>query len=240
LNNNLNNSNKTIPNLPTKNNNLCNCGSGKMLDYCGCCEGIKNFTPANIENPPSLSSIRYRIGTHGMFKASMLANLSSRLPKLKVRQDNDLAIAIIDAWATIADVITFYQERITNEGFLRTATERLSVLQLARSVGYELAPGAASDTFLAFNVEENNPSVENSIISIGTKVQSIPQQEEMPQTFETIEMIEARPELNEIRANTKLPHTVDRNTDTLYFEGVDTKLRQDDGILIVNDSNEDT
>ncbi len=91
----------------------------------------------------------------------------------------------------------------------------------------------ASDTFLSFKLEENNPSIEKSIIEIGTKVQSIPQQGEMPQTFETIERLEARPELNEIKANTKLPHTVDENTNTLYFEGVDTKLRQDDMLLII-------
>ena len=150
---------------------LCHCHSGTRLDDCGCCEGIKTYTPADIENPPSLSSIRYRIGTHGMFKASMLANLSRKrngdnpgLSKLTTREDNDLAIAIIDAWATIADVITFYQERIANEGFLRTSTERMSVLELARSIGYELGPGVASDTLLAFMLEENNPSIEKTII----------------------------------------------------------------------------
>ena len=175
-----------------------------------------------------------------MFKATMLSNLSSLLPKLTVREDNDLAIAMIDAWATIADILTFYQERIANEGFLRTAAEKMSVLELARSIGYELGPGAASDTFLAFNVEENNPSIEKSIIQMGTKVQSIPQQGETSQTFETIETIEARPELNEIKANTKLPHTVDESTETLYFDGVDTRLRQDDGILIINNNDEQT
>ena len=76
------------------------------------------------------------------------------------------------------------------------------------SIGYELDPGVASDTFLAFMLEENNPTIEKSIIEIGTKVQSIPHQGEVPQTFETIERIEARPELNEIKANTKLTHTV--------------------------------
>lgn len=236
-----NNNNKTkIFDLSQISNNICNSRSEKRLDYCGCCEGIKTFIPADIENSPSLSFMRYRIGTHGMFKTSMLENLSRKgknnsvFSKLTTREDNDLAITIIDAWATVVDVITFYQERIANEGFLRTLTERMSVLELARSIGYELGPGVASDTFLAFMLEENNLTIEKSIIEIGTKVQSIPHQGEVPQTFETIERIEARPELNEIKANTKLIHTVDRHTDTLYFTGVDTKLRQDDRLLIIN------
>ena len=48
----------------------------------------------------------------------------SELPELTARDPDDPAIALLDAWATVADVVTFYQERIANEGFLRTATER--------------------------------------------------------------------------------------------------------------------
>ena len=50
-------------------------------------------------------------------------------------------------------MLTFYQERIANEGYLRTAAERRSVLELARAIGYELNPGVAAGTFLAFSVE---------------------------------------------------------------------------------------
>jgi hypothetical protein len=238
MSNNIISGNKKCPCLTKWSEDMCNCHLGIKLNDCGCCEGIKTYTPADMENPPSLSSIRYRVGTHGAIKTSMLANLSknqdnSALSKLNTRADNDLAIAIIDSWATIADVVTFYQERVANEGFLRTSTERMSVLELARSIGYELGPGAASDTLLAFMLEENNPGIAKSIIEIGTKVQSVPQQGETLQTFETIERLEARPELNQIKANTRLPHIVDKNTDALYFHGVDTKLRQDDRLLII-------
>ena len=46
------------------------------------------------------------------------------LVALTTRAADDPAIALLDAWATVGDVLTFYQERIANEGFLRTATER--------------------------------------------------------------------------------------------------------------------
>ena len=36
-------------------------------------------------------------------------------------------MALIDAWAVAADVLTFYTERIANENYLGTATERRSV-----------------------------------------------------------------------------------------------------------------
>ena len=60
----------------------------------------------------------------------------------------------IDAFAVMADVLGFYQERIANEAFLRTATERRSVLELAALLGYEPAPGVAADAWLAFTLQE--------------------------------------------------------------------------------------
>ena len=61
----------------------------------------------------------------------------------RTRADSDFTIALCDAVATTLDVLSFYQERIANENFLRTATERRSILELARLIGYELAPGVA-------------------------------------------------------------------------------------------------
>ena len=55
------------------------------------------------------------------------------LSRLATRSTGDPAIAILDAWALVADVLTFYQERIANEGYLRTATERRSILGPRRS-----------------------------------------------------------------------------------------------------------
>ena len=60
------------------------------------------------------------------------------LQGLTTRDPADPTMALLDAWATLADVLTFYQQRIANEAYLRTATERRSVLELARLVGYTL------------------------------------------------------------------------------------------------------
>src|SRR5207244_2356818 len=114
-------------------------------------------TPATVANRPGLTAIAYRVGTHWQFKQSMLAALFDSafpaLQQLKTRDDDDFCIALLDAVATMSDVLTFYQERIANESYLRTATERQSLLQLARLIGYELRPGVAASAFLAFTIE---------------------------------------------------------------------------------------
>src|SRR6516225_6127182 len=109
---------------------------------CGCCGGTGIDTPATKFNRPAQPAITYRIGSHADFKATILARMSGAdypaLAGLTTRDDYDYTIALCDSFAVMADVLTFYQERIANEAFLHTATERRSVLELTRLIGYQL------------------------------------------------------------------------------------------------------
>ena len=60
------------------------------------------------------------------------------------RGSDDYGIALLEMWAYLADILTFYQERIANEAFLRTALLRASVLRLAALLDYRPAPGVAA------------------------------------------------------------------------------------------------
>ncbi|MFB2976712.1 putative baseplate assembly protein [Microseira sp. BLCC-F43] len=211
----------------------------RNLDDCGCCEGITQETPVGVYNLPGLDEIAYRVGTHAKFKESLLARLSdSKLPQLqglRTREDDDFAIAFLDAWSTVADVLTFYQERIANESYLRTAKERVSILHLARLIGYELRPGVAANTYLVFTLEDAPTSPIQVTIDIGTKVQSLPGAGEQPQTFETIEKIEARPEWNAIKPRLTERQAIKGNANSLLLEGITTGLKPGDSLLIVPD-----
>ena len=110
-------------------------------------------------------------------------------------------------------MLTFYTERLAKESYLRTARERISLQELGRLIGYRLRPGVAAETHLAFALEPppdvpaaatrdpgSAPPVTPSAVTLepGLRVQSIPGPGEQPQTFETVEEIEARPEWNAI------------------------------------------
>src|SRR4030095_13934772 len=92
---------------------------------CGCCAGAERL-PLARSNAPGLPAIDYRVGRHGEFKAALLARLSSAdypaLAALRTRADDDTTIATCDGASVMFDVLTFYQERIANEAYLRTAT----------------------------------------------------------------------------------------------------------------------
>ena len=75
----------------------------------------------------------------------MLARLSSSdypaLQALKTRADDDFTVALLDATSIVLDILTFYQERLVNESYLRTATQFRSLTELSRLIGYQPAPG---------------------------------------------------------------------------------------------------
>src|SRR3954471_12226589 len=110
-------------------------------------------TPLPITNRPGLAAIAYRAGTHAAFKQSMLTQLAA-LRKLHTHADDDFTVALVDAVASMSEVLTFYQERIANEAYLRTATERRSLLELGRLIDYEPRPGVAASVYLAFVMED--------------------------------------------------------------------------------------
>ena len=204
-----------------------------------CCSP-RDTVPQRPANRPGLSAIRYRLGTHALFKHAMLRTLSRTpaLSGLTTRDDSDTGIALIDCWATVLDVLTFYQERIANEGFLLPATERRSVLELARAIGYELNPGVAAGVDLVFTVEKVPGAMDEVVLDAGLKVQSIPGQDETPQTFETTETLAALPVLNELRPRLNRPHDFARATTRIHLQGIDTRLEPGDLILMTGPSRE--
>ncbi|MEN6575303.1 MAG: putative baseplate assembly protein [Phycisphaerales bacterium] len=207
---------------------------------CCCCDATTALAPCAPKNRPGLATLAYRRGTHTQFKAAMLAAIAarSRLAKLTTREDDDPAIALLDGWATVLDVLTFYQERIANEGYLGTAIERRSVLELARSIGYELRPGVAASAYLVFALETAEESPRQAKIPKGAKVQSVPGQDEKPQLFETIEEIDARAEWNEMRPRLrKLEEPGFGDTQTT-LKGAATNLKPGDALLFVGTERE--
>ncbi|MFY9820643.1 MAG: putative baseplate assembly protein [Thermoanaerobaculia bacterium] len=163
---------------------------------CGCCETAASPTPEAVDNLPGLAAVAYRIGTYASFREAMVRALAKEpaLATLTARTDDDVAITVLDLWAAVADVLTFYQERIANEAWLRTAVHRDSVLRMVRLLDYHLRPGLAATTRLAFTAETG------AMVRIpaGLRVMSTPGQDERPQIFETVEAATADFRLNRL------------------------------------------
>lgn len=205
----------------------CGGACGCATRPCGCCDGTAPLTPAVIHNRPGLDALVYRVGTHAQFFGTMQARVSTirvdgvgpdgqtmqtwrPLEGLTTRDRGDLSIALLDGWATVAEVLSFYQERIANEGFLRTATERRSVLELARLVGYTLRPGVAATVYLAYTIDDKQ--AEPVTIAAGARSQSVPGPGESPQSFETSEDLVAHAAWNNLQVRLGRPQHITLDT----------------------------
>lgn len=217
-------------------------GSSDCL--CGCCSGISVQTPGGEFNRPGLPAITYRTGTWVTFKESMLARLSSAdfpaLAGLKTRDDDDFSVALLDASSVMLDILTFYQERLANESYLRTATQIQSLVELARLIGYQPMPGVGSAVYLSFALQAAPGSPADTTttaitIPKGTQVQSVPAQGQSPQTFETSADILAKADWNALPVQTGVPWAPQMNDLSVYLQGTATQLQPGDAILIVGD-----
>ncbi|WP_273652323.1 hypothetical protein [Cellulomonas fimi] len=215
----------------------CGCGStGGSTCTCG---GALPTSPEG--NLPGQDALRWRVAPHDTALARMRAYLASPAHDLPVRSlasqpPADPAIALLDTWATVGDVVSFYTERLAQEGFLRTATETASVRQLARTLGYELRPGAAAQVELAFDVETAASAPLEVDVPAGTPVQSVPPPGALPQTFETTDDLLARVGWNAVPALAREPQSFRVDSGVVWLDTVAPLVAVDDRLLLVDPS----
>lgn len=222
-------------------------------EHCGACDGVRVHTPQQVHSRHGLSQLAYRVGDWTQFRASLHAGLSETrfapLQSLLTRDEDDFAIALLDAFACSAEVLDFHTERLAQESYLATATERVSLQEMGRLIGHALRPGVAAETLLAFSVETApqaptamppEPGVfingvpEGVDIPVGFKVQSLPGQDEKPQVFETIDGVWAQPQWNAMRALPDADLQPGLGSREAWLAGTATQLRPGDMLLFVD------
>jgi predicted phage baseplate assembly protein len=168
------------------------------LPSAGCCDASA-APPAVPNNPPGLAAIQYRIGTFTSFRQAMLDEVAD--PNLLAALGNpinpfagwhagtagDYQTMFIELWAYLADILTFYQERIANEAYLPTATQRDSLMRLAQLIDYRPNPGAAASALLAFTVAKG----QMASVPASFRVSSKPSAGQPAAVFETAAALSA-------------------------------------------------
>jgi hypothetical protein len=155
-----------------------------MSCTCGCrgaCGQLPTKFP--ISNPSGLTRLTYRVGTFPTFRRALLQHLDgeTELDVWKPTAGTDLGLEVLDWWAYIADVLTFYNERIANEDYLSTAQLDASVAHLVSLLGYRPRPGIGAVGTLAVIASGPAPLVIPAGLAIASK--AAPGLES--QTFET-------------------------------------------------------
>ena len=113
-----------------------------------------------------IPQIDYTSRDYVSIREDLINLIPSFNPAWTTRDPADFGITMVDLFSYMGDLINFYIDRATNEGFLSTASQRDSVLQLAALLGYAPTPSAAAVVDLVFT----NTTGSDVTIPAGTQI----------------------------------------------------------------------
>ena len=116
--------------------------------------------------PPSSIPIAFDYTSKDYFsiREELIARIQDRIPNWTAADPADFGVALVEAFAYMGDLLSYYIDRSVNEAFLTTATQRESVLNIAQTYGYIPAGYRAASV----EVEFSNSSGSQLTIPEGT------------------------------------------------------------------------
>ena len=149
--------------------------------------------PAPAPEPELAVAIDYLAKDYASFRQALLDFIPTRMPTWTERNEADIGMMVLELLAATADNLSYMQDRVANEAFLSSATQRRSVAGHLALIGYQMDEGASAYTWLQFQV--------NAVRTLTTKayarVRNQPSNDaEAALVFETLGTVTLRPEHN--------------------------------------------
>ena len=150
-------------------------------------------TPPAISNLPGLQQIVFRAGDFNSFRTALLTPLSSEVSLTAWNSGRgidsdpsviDLAVMMVEWFAYLADILTFYNERIANEDYLRTCILPPTPAALVELLGYTPRPTIGATGFLGALLAPTVVGAQTITLPDGLEFQSKPGPGQTPQSFE--------------------------------------------------------
>ena len=113
------------------------------------------------------TAIDYTSKDWAAFVQSVLAYASIAMPNWNQSSEGDFGVLLVELFAYIGDILSYYGDRISQEAYLPTATQRLSLLNIAQLLGYTVSNGAPATGTVTFISSSTSPAIG---IPAGTQV----------------------------------------------------------------------
>lgn len=123
------------------------------------------------------------------FVTSMLAYANAVMPDWNTNSEGDMGVMMVELMAYVGDILSYYGDRLTQEAYIGTATQRLSVLNIAQLLGYTPSNGIPASGTVTFQTDASAP---NTVVPQGTQVATnqIVSSVDAPVVYETAEDID--------------------------------------------------
>lgn len=117
-------------------------------------------------------SVDYTSRDYYSLREALIARVKARVEAANPNRQwegsdpSDFGVALVEAFAYMGDVLGYYVDRIANESYLLTATQRQNVINIARSYGYSPSGYQAAITTLSIT----NLTASSVTVPEGTQV----------------------------------------------------------------------
>jgi hypothetical protein len=119
------------------------------MNVCCPCDVLEH--PGKPDIAAGLPTLPRQLAGFAEYRLAMLRDIPVHpaLSRWRGREGNDLGLMLLEMWAYVLDILGFYDERIANEEYLRTAVLQPSLRKLVELIGYQPRPALASSVVLA-------------------------------------------------------------------------------------------
>lgn len=128
-----------------------------------------NSIPAQFPVLALPTAIDYTSKDYSALRQSMLDFASQAWPQWNTSSEGDFGVIMLELFAYAGDIMSYYGDRITQEAYLPTATQRISLLNIAANLGYIPTNGTPSSGQVVFQTTDPGPPV---TVPQGTQVAS--------------------------------------------------------------------
>lgn len=98
---------------------------------------------------------------------SVLAYAAIAFPDWNPSSEGDFGVALVEMFAYIGDILSYYGDRIGQEAYLPSATQRTSLLNIAQLLGYTVSNGTPATGTVTFQTSGTSSAI---TIPAGTQV----------------------------------------------------------------------
>jgi Baseplate J-like protein len=136
------------------------------------CPSPFDCAPQQICPPPPqvAPDIDYLAKDYASFRRLMLDRMAVLMPQWKERNAADIGVMLVEALAYTADQLSYQQDAVATEAYLRKARKRISLRRHARLMDYFISEGCNARTWVHLEVSADVTGASGSAIPAGTKI----------------------------------------------------------------------
>ncbi|CAB4152647.1 Baseplate protein J-like [uncultured Caudovirales phage] len=113
-----------------------------------------------------MAQVNYTARDYDSLRTELINVVKARVPQWTADDAADFTLALVESFAYMGDLTSYYIDRAANEATIKTATQKKSLLNFAETIGYKPSGPTPARVVLTF---KNNSNTQYVDIPVGTQ-----------------------------------------------------------------------